>query len=838
MAPAPAGLDETEAARRLAAQGPNILSSQDRRAWPAIVADAAREPMFLLLLAAALLYLLLGQPGEGLFLACMVAVSLGLALYQEGKTERALAALRDLASPRAHVLRGGRWQAIAASQLVRGDVVALAEGDRVPADARLDSSSGLQTDESLLTGESMPVDKAAGPEAAAMVYAGSLVVQGHGIALVTATGARSELGRIAASLQAVRPAASPLQRQTAALARTFAVAGLGLSVALALLYGVTRGDWLQAVLAGIALAMSMLPEELPVVMTVFPAIGAWRLARQQVLTRRLAAIETLGAISVLCVDKTGTLTENRMEVAALQANGARHRTDAAHGDSLPPAMAALLATAVLASAATGPDPMDQAIVRLGARVLPAGGRPAGWSLVHEYGVSAAQRALVHVWRRADGQLQAAAKGAPETILAWCRAGAEDAASAAALAAATAMAREGLRVLAVAHASVPGTTWPDQPAGLAFTLAGLLALADPLRPDIPACVAQCRQAGIRVVMITGDHPDTGRAIAAQAGLDAAHTLTGAALDALDDRALDACAGTLGVCARIDPGQKLRLVQAFARTGATVAMTGDGVNDAPALKAAHVGIAMGGRGTDVAREAAALVLLDDRFASIVEAIRAGRRIHANLRKAMRYVIAMHGPIAGMAMLPVLAGWPTLLYPMHIVFLELIIDPACSLVFENEAADPGLMARPPRDVRVPLFTPAALAGALAAGMGPLCAVAAGYAWALAALGTGQARAFGFTVLVLANLSLILTSRAAGQGIWQSLRRPNRAWWLVAAATLAMLALVLYQPALAAVFQFGPLAPALALAAGALGLASALLPALLGGALGFGKKARMQGP
>jgi len=812
------GLSAAEAAHRIAADGPNTLAETERRTWRRIVTDSAREPMFLLLVGAALLYLALGQLDEGLLLCLMVAVSLGLGLYQEGKTERALAALRDLASPRAHVLRDGCWHVIDSAGIVAGDLVAVHEGDRVPADAHVLSSTGLQADESLLTGESMPVDK----DATAMLFAGSLVLQGHAIARVAATGGRSQLGRIAASLQSLRPAPSPLQRQSAALARAFAVLGMAFSVILVLVYGLMRGDWLQAVLAGIALAMSMLPEELAIVMTVFPAIGAWRLSRQQVLVRHLPAIETLGAISVLCVDKTGTLTANRMDIVALYAHGARH---AVIEESIPAALAPLLETAVLASTATGPDPIDRAVQRLGAANLAPTQRHPDWSLVHEYGVSAQQRALVQVWQRPDGVLIAAAKGAPETVLGWCNpdADADAGASAGLLAAASSMAQDGLRMLAVAQATLPGASWPARAAEIPFVPSGLLALADPLRPEIPACVSRCAGAGIRVVMITGDHPDTARAIARQAGLADTPVLTGAALDALDDAALDARIGALSIYARIAPTQKLRLVQAFARGGATVGMTGDGVNDAPALKAAHVGIAMGGRGTDVAREAAALVLLDDRFASIVDAIGAGRRIHDNLRKSIRYVISMHAPIAGMAILPILAGWPPLLFPMHIVFMELIIDPACTLVFENEPAAPGAMLRPPRDAQAPLFSPSALARTLAMGLGPLLGVALAYGWALGALAPAQARAFGFTTLVFANLSLILVNRAAGASLLDSLRQPNRILWLVVAAALGLLALALYVPWLAAVFQFAVLAPALVAGAGVVGLASALVPALL---------------
>jgi Ca2+-transporting ATPase len=482
-----AGLGEDEAARRLAAQGPNTLADSGQRTWLRIGADAAREPMFVLLVIAALLYLALGQPGEAVFLGVMVAASLGLALYNEGKAEHALAALRELSSPRASVLRGGHWLTLPAAGLVEGDIIALNEGDRVPADARLATGTGLQADESLLTGESLPVDKdaLAGASDAAALYSGTLVVQGHGTACVTATGARTRLGQISASLQAVCPAPSPLQRQSAALARAFAVIGLGLSAILVVLYGTLRGDWLQAVLAGIALAMSMLPEELPVVMTVFPAIGAWRLARQHVLTRRLAAIETLGAVSVLCVDKTGTLTANRMEVSAAQVQGMRHDMTGAAAP-WPSSLDDLLETAVLASAAGSPDPIDQAIYRLGQDRLAACRLHSGWELLHEYGVSARQRALVHIWHTDDGRTVAAAKGAPETILGWCRM--DSAAQEAALAAAASMARDGLRVLAVAHGKLDSAGWPDQPGAIGLALAGLVALADPLRPDIPACVA--------------------------------------------------------------------------------------------------------------------------------------------------------------------------------------------------------------------------------------------------------------------------------------------------------------------------------------------------------------
>ena len=820
---APAGLSTDEAARRLARDGPNSLPDTGGRRWRRIAADAAREPMYLLLAGAALLYLLLGEPREGVFLLGMVCLMLCLTLFQEGRTERALQALRDLSSPNALVWRDGQVQRIPASALVEGDLVELGEGDRVPADGLLLAAAGLMVDESLLTGESVPVGKLAAPHESApaspggadlpWVYSGTLVVQGHGLARISATGARSEIGRIGAALGHIEPPRGRLQCETTLLARRFALLGAVVSLTLVLLLVVRGSGWLQALLAGIALSMSMLPEEFPVILTVFPAIGAWRLARQQVLTRRLAAIEILGSTSVLCVDKTGTLTENRMAVAALWCEDGDY--DPVSGVPMPAAHRELLVHALRASRELGSDPMEAALWRLASGALPdRGAAPQGWSLVHEYGLTARRPALVHVWDRGDGSRLASAKGAPETIAAMSRA--DGARREAALGAAARMAGAGLRVLAVARAPTGAGPWPEDPAAFGFELLGLVALADPLRPDIPGAVAACREAGLRVVMITGDHPQTARAIARQAGLGDEEVLTGAQIEALDGEALARRLDGVDVCARIAPQQKLRIVQALQRKGAVVAMTGDGVNDAPALRAANVGVAMGLRGTDVAREAAELTLLDDRFASLVEAIASGRRIFGNMRKSMCYVMAMHVPIAGMALLPVLLGWPVLLYPLHIVFLELVIDPACSLAFENEPAEPDLMRRPPRAVEDSLFGRDAILSALVQGTWVLALLAALYGWALSRLPEDQARTVAFVALVLCNLALLLSNRQRG-GVGGTLRIANPVFWSITAVALLLLALVVFMPVAASMLQLAP-PPAAALANAALAALLAL--------------------
>ena len=827
------GLSAAQAAQRLLDDGPNVLPGEQRRGLRAIVHETLQEPMFMLLLAAGALYLVLGDLQEGMILFGLVLVVLALTLYQEGKTEHALAALRDMTSPRARVLRDGQPQRIAGVDVVCGDILLLAEGDRIAADAMLLDGSDVQVDESLLTGESLPVLKLAATDsddiAQSSLFSGTLLVGGHGSALVTATGARSEIGRIGAALETLVNERSPLKLQTARLVRVLALIALGASLFMVLAYGGLRGDWLGALLAGIALAMALLPQEFTVVLTVLPALGAWRLSKQNVLTRRIAAIETLGATSVLCADKTGTLTENRMTVTQLYVpvNAPAGRESLAvdyDGTAqLPEAFHTLVEYSILASMADPFDPMEKAFHRLGQHFLKDTEHlHRDWTLLQEYGLTPQLRAMSHVWKalESDGQGHVvAAKGAPEAIIDLCHL---DAAAQAPISAAVdAMAAKGLRVLGVAQARFVGDQWPAGEHDFEFEFVGLLGLADPLRAEIREAVAECRSAGIRVVMITGDYPATAHAIALQAQLDVSQPdqlLTGDELAGLSDAELCQRMKRVSVCARIAPQQKLRIVQALKANSEIVAMTGDGVNDAPALKAAHVGVAMGGRGTDVAREAASIVLLDDNFASIVRAVRLGRRIFDNLRKSMSYILAVHVPIAGMALMPVLLGWPTVLFPLHIAFLELVIDPACSMVFENEPSEADVMRRPPRDAQAPLFAGMTLALALLQGLGVLAVVLGAYAWSSSWLTEPAARAFAFSTLVAGDVALILSNRTGSATLWASLRVPNRTLWAVIGITLGLLGLTLYLPWLTKLFFFAPLSGPDLLAALGLGLLSVL--------------------
>ena len=603
-----------------------------------------------------------------------------------------------------------------------------------------------------------------------MVFSGSLIVGGSAIAEVTATGPASEIGKIGASLAKLEIETPHLQRQMRKLVFVFAAVGASVSVAVVVLYGLLRGGWLEGVLAGIAVGMSMLPEEFPMVLAVFMAMGAWRISRVRVLTRRASAIETLGAASVLCTDKTGTLTENRMTIAELRLPDGTAATIS--DTALPEAFRELAAAGVMASAPEPFDPMEKAFHALATADLRAGETlpGAGRKLVRTYALAPDLLAMSQVWATDGAGWQIAAKGAPEAMADLCRLDA--AARAEVTAQVDEMAQAGLRVLGVAEAAFSGADLPESQRDFAFRFLGLVGLADPLRASVPQAVALCHSAGIRVIMITGDYPATAQAIAAQAGLQGGRVIDGTELQAMSDADLAQAVQDVTIFARIMPEQKLRIVTALKATGAVVAMTGDGVNDAPSLKAADIGVAMGGRGTDVAREAASIVLLDDDFGSIVTTVRLGRRIYDNLRKAMSFILAVHVPIAGLALMPLLFGMPILFSPMHIAFLEMVIDPVCSLVFEAETEEEGVMKRPPRPPTEPLFSGPTILWSLV--QGALVLVVTATIFALApdyGLETDQVRGLTFASLVLGIVALIFVDRSLSSSLITAIRRPNRA-------------------------------------------------------------------
>jgi len=820
------GLSEEAVKSKLARDGFNELPASKPKNLLLLVWGVVKEPMFLLLVACGVLYLALGDVKEGMMLMGFVLIIMGIEFYQERKTERALDALKDLASPRALVIREGIEKRIAGREVVTDDLIVLQEGDRVPADATVLYSVNLMADESLLTGEPVPVRKSEwnnldqstqpGGDDLPFVYSGSMIVQGNGIVKVTAVGSNTELGKIGKALDSVIEEPTKLKTEMGMLVKRLAIIGITLCVIVIGVYTITRGDLLKGFLAGITLAMAMLPEEFPVVLTVFMAVGAWRMSRRQVLTRKPSAVETLGSATVLCTDKTGTLTQNKMTVTRLY-NG--HQFHTINEKEFPEEFHEIIEYGILSSQTNPFDPMEKAITSMGEAYLKNTEHiHTDWQMVKEYPLSKDLLAMSRVFTQSGSQqLTIAAKGAPEAIFDLCHLSNDKIAS---LEKAIAeMASQGLRVLGVAKGIIGASPLPEIQHDFEFELVGLLALSDPIRENVPEAVNQCYQAGIRVIMITGDYPVTAMNIAREIGLKNPQTvISGPELQLMSEEELCERIREVNIFARVVPEQKLKIVNALKRNGEIVAMTGDGVNDAPALKASNIGIAMGEKGTDVAREASSLVLMDDNFNSIVGAVKMGRRIFDNLQKALGYIFAIHVPIAGLSLIPVFfANLPLLLWPVHIVFLELIIDPACSIIFEAEKEEKNVMQRPPKAIDEPFFGAKKIWLSCSQGIGILAIVFAVYFIGLK-LGYSEQedRALAFTTLIAANIAVILSNRSWTRNIFQILTTSNRTVkWVVGGASL-FLVLILNVPFLLELFQFEKISFAEALLCIVLGFSS----------------------
>lgn len=782
------GLTTSEAKAKLKQHGLNELPSAKPKSIWGIALEVMKEPMFLLLISCGTLYLILGDYKEGIILLSTISLIIGITFYQYQKTERALESLKNLSSPRALVLRDGEEQRIPGREVVPGDVLILVEGDRVAADADIVASAQLLIDESILTGESVPVLKSAKSLKSTenKVFSGSLILSGKGRALVQKTGAHTLLGGIGTSLQAIEQTDTKMQREMKVLVRNFGVAGALVTLVVIGMFYLTRGNFIQAILTGLSSAMAILPEEFPVVLTVFLALGAWRLSKNNVLTRKPSAIETLGSATVLCSDKTGTITQNKMMVGALATM--QGVVENPYLISLSEAEKHVLTIAQHATPPDSHDPMERAIVQGMAHPAP---------LLREYPFTREHMAMTRVVQVADEKL-ACCKGAPENVINLCALHEKE--RLAWIEQMHQMAAQGLRVLAIATAKVLGAL-PDKQMDFDFRMVGLLGLADPIRPEVPQAVKECQEAGVKVIMITGDFPETARSIGSKIGLPPnGKIITGTELSAMTDEALAREIKDVHIFARVLPEQKLRIVQVLKQSGEVVAMTGDGVNDAPALKAADIGVAMGLKGTDVSREAASLVLLDDNFASIVGAIRQGRKIYDNLQKAMSYILAIHVPIVGLTLLPAfIATLPLLLLPLHIVFMELIIDPVCSVAFEAEGEEEGLMKRPPRASTSTFFNKKEIMLSLMNGLLLLGMVLLVYWDSLAEGHTeGEVRAIAFSALIIGNIFLIISSLSKSRMAWRVAMEENSTTRWIIFGAIALLLTILHVPTLQGVFSF----------------------------------------
>ncbi len=789
------GLLQTEVTKRRGIHGYNQLSDREKKNFFKIVLDVIREPMIFLLIAVVVVYFLLGDRTEAIVLSISVIVIIGIELYQNNKTEKALEALRNFASPSCTVIREGRRVVVPSRELVPGDILIISEGERVSADGRLVHAESIMADESILTGESVPVEKnvAETTETSSMVYSGTMIVKGHGMVEVTTIGTMTEIGKIGSSLAAIKQQRTLLQKEVDRMVQMIAVLAIAASVVVALSYWLLRGDLLRGFLAGLTLSIAILPEEFPVVLAVIMALGAWRLAKTNVLTRKSQAIETLGSASVLCTDKTGTLTKNIMhvETVADQYGNPVETGSAAYAD--------VIRHAVLASQVNPFDPMEEAFLTASKDM---GVAPTdiyeGSVIAKEYPLEETSLSVGHVWAKKDGtQTHVALKGAPEAVFTLCKL---DHTKTASLQQKVAQyAKDGLRVLAVASAK-PKTVIPKTRQEYEYTLLGFVALADPIRPEAAGAVKLCRDAGIRVIMITGDYAETARRIGAEIGLDSERVITGDEFAAMSVGERDEAIKTTSIFSRVIPAQKLLIVNALKDNGEVVAMTGDGVNDAPALKSAHIGVAMGKRGTDVAREAASIVLLDDNFASIVQGVRVGRRIFANLQKAMTYLLVVHMPIITLSLFPVFFGWPLVLLPIHIVFIEFIIDPSCTLIFESEEEEPDTMRRPPRQLGSALFSRAMLLTSVTTGAVMSTCILIGH-WVMLSAGwpDDKARAVTFLIVIASNVLLILAI-SGGRVVRDAFTTgKTRAMPIVAAVVISALSLIYTIEPLRNLFRLG---------------------------------------
>ncbi|MFP4498552.1 MAG: cation-translocating P-type ATPase [Vulcanimicrobiota bacterium] len=813
------GLTEEEVQQKRKQWGYNQLPSSKERSIFEIAFEVVKEPMFLLLVACGTIYFFLGELKEAIMLMGFVVVVIGITISQERKTEKALDSLRDLSSPRALVIRNYQQKRIPGKDVVVGDTIVVSEGNRVPADSELTWCMNLYLDESLLTGESEPVRKSHCSDDEnniKQIYSGSMVVRGQGIAKVIATGIHTEMGKIGKSLTEIEEETTHLKKEVYRLVKDIAIVGAVLCIMVVVVYGMTRLNWLEGFLAGITLAMAILPEEFPVVLTIFLALGAWRMSKKNVLTRRMPAIENLGAATVLCVDKTGTLTKNQMTLSSIYADGEFLDVSKKSDDILPEKFHQLVEFSMLASQKDPFDPMEISLKQMGLRFLEHTEHiHEDWELIYEYPLSEKLFALSHVWKSPEGSgYVIAAKGAPEAIADLCHMNQQQTEQI--LEKVRQMSEKGLRVLGAAKARFQKqNNLPDGQHDFEFKFVGLLGFEDPVRENISECIQTCKNAGIKVIMITGDYSGTALNIARKIGMDhKSKVITGAELNEMKEDELRERVKDVTIFARVVPEQKLRIVQILEANKEVVVMTGDGVNDAPALKAADVGIAMGGKGTDVARESADIVLVDDDFQSIVRAVTMGRRIYQNIKKAMVYIIAIHVPIAGISLFPVLFKLPLILFPVHIAFLELIIDPACSVVFEAEPEERNIMDLPPRDPEKPLFTRKNIVISLLQGLFVLAVIIGLYLFATGrGIAVENARAMVFTTLIIANLGLILTNRSWTDSIIRSFAIPNLAlWWVIGGATV-FLALVLSISFLRNLFSFSELSPdnlAIALIAG----------------------------
>lgn len=792
------GLSDQEVIDARQRFGNNQLVFKQSNRWKDAFNGLFKEPMILLLLVAATIYFITGNWGDGVFLSMAILMVAAISLYQDNRSRQALEKLQAFTQPFCKVIRNHQIKEIHIDELVIGDYLMVEEGSAVAADGIIVQANDCAVNESILTGETFAVNKSIDSDQN-KIYRGTLVISGLAIAKVTAIGNLSKLGKIGKSIEDINEEATPLEKQISHFVRNMALVG---ALIFLIVWGInyqSSNNILNSLLQSLTLAMSILPEEIPVAFTTFMALGAWRLMKMGIVVKQMKTVETLGSASVICTDKTGTLTENKMSIAALF-NADTQTTLFIDQDQIPASNNTLLLKMAMLSSEPIPfDPMEIAIHRFYEKIH---GKSEGISfkLIHEYPLEGRPPMMTHVFINEEGKHIIASKGAPEAILACSNANNE--LRMATQNAINEFAAAGYRIIAVAEALFNGQDFPKKQQEFIFELKGLIAFYDPPKKNMSEVLMQFYKAGIDVKIITGDNAATTTTIAKQIGFKYAEKqIDGESLMQLSDDALKETVTNTFIFTRMFPEAKLKIINALKQNHAVVAMTGDGVNDGPALKSAHIGIAMGKKGTEIAKQAASLILIEDDLAKMVDAVAMGRKIYANLKKAIQYIISIHIPIVLTVFIPLALGWiyPNIFTPVHVIFLELIMGPTCSIIYENEPIETNSMLQPPRTFSNSFFNWKELTISLIQGLAITIGILLIYQYSIEQdCSLSKTRTMVFSTLVFANIFLTLVNRSFYYSIFTTIQYKNKLVWGIVLTTVILLISLIYIPFLAEFFEF----------------------------------------
>ncbi len=790
------GLDNKQILAAREEYGHNQLSYKKENGFYDALKSLAKEPMLILLLVAATIYFISGDAGDGIFMVVAIVLVSAISLYQDSRSRNALEKLKILSQPHCKVIRNGEVTEIVSEELVVGDSMMVEEGTSIAADGIIIHSNDFSVNESILTGESFAVEKNK-TTTDNIIYLGTTVVSGLAIATVTAIGNQTKLGKIGKSLEGIKEEKTPLELQINNFVKKMVVAGTIIFLIVWAVNYFQSYNILDSLLKALTLAMSILPEEIPVAFTTFMALGAWRLMKLGIVVKQMKTVETLGSATVICTDKTGTITENKMSLAKLyllKSNKISNTEDIITEDEKQ-----LIRLAMFASEPIPFDPMEIALHNAYKKENVIDERPH-FKMIHEYPIEGKPPMMTHIFENDLGKRIIAAKGAPEAIMNIAKLTAiekqqiQDAIEM--------ITTDGYRVLAVGEAVFSSTNFPAKQQEFQFTFKGIVAFYDPPKENIGKVLTDFYTAGIRVKIITGDNAATTSAIAKQIGFSGYEkSITGDELMKLNDTALKSTVANINIFTRMFPDAKLRIINALKANNEIVAMTGDGVNDGPALKAAHIGIAMGKKGTEIAKQAASLILVDDDLSKMVDAVAMGRKIYSNLKKAIQYIISIHIPIILTVFIPLALGWmyPNIFSPVHIIFLELIMGPTCSIIYENEPMEKNTMQQKPRPFTNTFFNLKELTTSILQGLMITAGTLLCYQYAVQQdFNEAHTRTMVFTTLIAANIFLTLVNRSFYYSIFTTLKYKNNLVLLIISITILITALLLFIKPLSNFFKF----------------------------------------